>query len=344
MNAQNYQENKKFIESVPLFQILTSIQKETLLGSLSALKFRAKERIVNEGDPGDLFYLIKEGSVMCMKNGKEIREMGRGDFFGEQALLYNSVRTASIIAITDVKCVAIGRDRLTKVLGTHLQQIIYQNSKRMALDRSEVLCKLDSEQSARLIANLRVESYSKGKIVIPARFSKGAKLFVVLKGKLKYKTGAVIGEVFSCLGDKEIVQNSDETYEDEVISEFDSDIAEISRQQFEECIGGHFEQATANNEVLIALRRVQVLRGLSQEKLQTLIGVLRIQDFESGDVIIEQNTPGEAFYIIKSGRVDVVRDGISVRTITKLDYFGERSVLFNENRTATVIANTPVVC
>ena len=344
VNAQNYQENKRFIESVPLFQILTSIQKESLLGSLSTLKFRGKERIVNEGDPGDLFYLIKEGSVMCIQGGKELREMNRGDFFGEQALLYNSVRTASIVAITDVKCVAIGRDRLSKVLGTQLQQIIYQNSKRMALDRSEVLNKLDAEQSARLLANLRVETYAKGKVLVAAGLGMGAKMMIVLKGRLKNRAGVVKGEVFSILGDREIVINGSEVYEEDLVCDGDCDIAEITRQKFEECIGGHFEQATANNEVLTALRRVQVLRGLSMDKLQMLVGVLRIQDFADGDVIVQQNSPGDSFYIIKSGRVDVIRDGTTVRTITKLDYFGERSILFNEARTATVVASGNVSC
>ncbi|OMJ75567.1 hypothetical protein SteCoe_25263 [Stentor coeruleus] len=344
VNAQNYQENKRFIESVPLFQALTSIQKETLVGSLSTLKYRAKERIVNEGDPGDLFFIIKEGSVMCSQGGKDIREMSRGEFFGEQALLYNCVRTASVVGITDVKCVALGRDRLTKVLGSQLQQIIYQNSKRMAIDRSEVLSKLDSEQISRLISLMRVETYLKGRIVIPAGFNKGAKLFILLKGKLKTRSGTIVGDVLICLGDKDIAVSSNTVYEEEIIADSDCDIAEVSRQQFEESIGGHFEQATANNEALAALKRVQVLRGLSQEKLSSLITALRIQDFENGDVIIHQNTPGESFYIIKSGRVDVIRDGASVRSITKLDYFGERSVLFNESRTATVIASGNVSC
>ena len=344
VNASNYEENKKFIESVPLFQILNNTQKESLLGSLSTLKFRSREKIVNEGDPGDLFYLIKEGTVLCLKGTKEIREMKRGDFFGEQALLYNCVRTASIAAVTDVKCVAIGRDRLTKVLGTQLQQIIYQNSKRMALDRSEVLSKLDLDQSLRLITNLRVESYSKSSIVIRAGTRKADKLLVILKGKLKNKAGITIAELFSCLGDTEIVNNTNEEYDQDYISDGDCDIAEISKHDFEECIGGRFEQVTANNEVLIALKRVQVLRSLSLEKLQALIAVLQVQDFETDSIIVEQNHPGNTFYIVKSGKVDVIRDGSIVRTITKLDYFGERSILFNETRSATVKANGNVSC
>lgn len=344
VNAQNYQENKRFIESVPLLRILTPIQKETLVGSLSTLKFRSKERIVNEGDPGDLFYIIKEGTVVCLQGGKEIREMGRGDFFGEQALLYNSVRTASIMAVSDVKCVALGRDRLTKVLGSQLQQILYQNSKRMALDKSENLSKLDSDQSSRLISLMKVDTYLKGKLVIPAGTNKGAKLFIVLKGKLKTRSGTIIGHHFTCLGDKEIVSQCPDIYEEDIIADSDCDIAEVTKPQFEECIGGHFEQATANNEALTVLKRVQVLRGLSLEKLTSLITALHIQDFPNGETIVQQNSPGETFFIIKSGKVDVMRDGVQVRSITKLDYFGERSVLFNENRTATVVASGPVSC
>ena len=89
---------------------------------------------------------------------------------------------------------------------------------------------------------------------------------------------------------------------------------------------------------------MQVLRCLSQDKLQALISALRIQDYDNGDMIIQQNTPGESFYIVKSGKVEVFRDNVALRTITKLDYFGERSILFNESRTAMVIANGVVSC
>jgi cGMP-dependent protein kinase len=44
--------------------------------------------------------------------------MHKGDFFGEQALLYNVPRTATITAVGDVKCVAISRENLNRVLGS----------------------------------------------------------------------------------------------------------------------------------------------------------------------------------------------------------------------------------
>ena len=79
----NYNENKRFIESVPLFSILTMNQREAIITSLSILKYADQQHIVNEGDPGDLFYILKEGVINCYQGGRQIRTMQRGEFFGE---------------------------------------------------------------------------------------------------------------------------------------------------------------------------------------------------------------------------------------------------------------------
>jgi cAMP-dependent protein kinase regulator len=110
VNSINYLETKTFIDSVPLLQNLTPSQREAMVSALTTHSFKNGQRIVNEGDPGDLFYLIKEGTVVCSKRGSEIRRLGRGDFFGEIALLYNSPRTATVTALGEVKCVSLGRD------------------------------------------------------------------------------------------------------------------------------------------------------------------------------------------------------------------------------------------
>ena len=344
VNAQNYEENKKFIESVPLFKILTSIQKESLLSSMFINKYTPGERIVNEGDEGDAFFVIKEGTVICEKGGKELRKMNRGDFFGDQALLYNSVRTASIIAMTEVKCISIKREKLTDALGSNLQQIIYQNSKRIALENSEILSSLSSEQAKNIIANLKVQNYERGQVLFKAGTMKSETLAFVLKGKVRMKPIGIIGQLFSCFGDKDMKLKNQEVYQEDVVCEDDCAIALISRSTVEECVGGELESATANNEALTVLKNVRILSGLSDEKLKKLISVLKIETFQDASTIVQQDTPGDTFYIVKSGKVDVLIDGNPIRNITKLDYFGERSVLFNEKRTATVVAIGEVVC
>ena len=51
--------------------------------------------------------------------------MSRGDFFGEQALLFNTPRTATITAIDVVKCLTVNRLKLGKIFGRNLLKIIY---------------------------------------------------------------------------------------------------------------------------------------------------------------------------------------------------------------------------
>ncbi|OMJ92780.1 hypothetical protein SteCoe_4414 [Stentor coeruleus] len=344
VNAQNYTENRQFIESVPLFQILTNSQKDALVGSLSTLKFRANEKVVCEGDPGDLFYLIKDGTVSCTQRGKELRQMFKGDFFGEQALLYNSVRTATITALTDLKCVAIGRERLTKVLGSQLQHIIYQNTKRISMEKSEVFRQLNPSQALKVLNAFTVQGFKKGQIVIPQGTIKGTNAYMVLKGRIVDKHNTIIAELFCSIGDRELTQDINSEVFDEVISESESTVAIITRDEFQNCIDGEFNQVATNNEAYTVLRKVHLFKNLPNDRFQALIRALEIKDFESGSVVVQQNDPGDSFFIIKQGKVDVVKDGYTIRTITKCDYFGERSVLNREPRTATVVAVGEITC
>lgn len=173
MNSMSNQENMNFINSVPIFKVLTNPQKDALVASLTTQRFEIGQNIVNEGDPGDLFYLIIDGKVSVSKQGRELREFSRGDYFGEQSLLYNLPRTATITAITHVKCVAIGRDRLKKALGAQLQSILYINSQRISLEKSSVFMKLNSCQIEDIIKQTRIETFVNNQTVISSNTEKG---------------------------------------------------------------------------------------------------------------------------------------------------------------------------
>mmetsp|Transcript_3449 Transcript_3449/g.5312 ORF Transcript_3449/g.5312 Transcript_3449/m.5312 type:complete len:871 (-) Transcript_3449:744-3356(-) len=342
LNTQNYEQNKRFIESVPLFAILTADQKEMLISSLATQKFRHDEKIVNEGDPGDLFYIIKEGAVSCQKEGTEIRQMFQGDFFGEQALLYNSPRTASIVSVGNVKLLSIGRRELTQALGSQLQQIIYLNSIRIAIEKSGVLKKLHKGQVDSILKKVEVKSFQEGELVVPASTPKAAHLYIVLKGQVR--SNGFSASKFDCIGDTEMTLKSREVFNEGIFADGEIDIATISYEDFEESIGGDFECAVSNNEAIEVLKDVQLMKGLSLSKIQEVVKVLQVEDFQNGEVIVQQNEEGDSFYIVKSGIVDVFKDGSNLRSITMNDYFGERSILFNDRRSASVVANGQVRC
>jgi cGMP-dependent protein kinase len=122
--------------------------------------------------------------VSCTQQGQEVRKLVKGDFFGEQTLLYNCPRTATVIADGDVKCLSISRDQLTDALGSNLEKVIYRNSIRMAFEQSKVFKVLEKEQIDQLIDLMNVRSYEAGEEVIPVGTLINEAVWVVVKGKL----------------------------------------------------------------------------------------------------------------------------------------------------------------
>ena len=72
--------------------------------------------------------------------------------------------------------------------------------------------------------------------------------------------------------------------------------------------------------------------------------MVSILKYKNKDIIVTQNQPGDSFFIIKSGKVEVLKNGVFIRNISKNDYFGERSLILNKPRTATVKAVGEVEC
>jgi MFS family permease len=63
---------------------------------------------------------------------------------------------------------------------------------------------------------------------------------------------------------------------------------------------------------------------------------------EAGTTVVEQGSVGDRFYMIASGEVDVIHNGLFVTTLGPGDYFGEISLLQNIDRTADCVARTDV--
>lgn len=77
------------------------------------------ETIFAEGDRGDFLYYIVEGEVEIGRKGKSLNMLGKGEIFGEMALLDESPRSATATAKGEVKAAAINQKRfLQMVAGT----------------------------------------------------------------------------------------------------------------------------------------------------------------------------------------------------------------------------------
>jgi MFS family permease len=93
----------------PIFAPLPGSTLEQLAHALEEVRAPAGEEIVRQGESGDRFYLIKEGTLDVDVDGELVQSLETGESFGEIALLRDVPRTATVKARTDVVLYALDR-------------------------------------------------------------------------------------------------------------------------------------------------------------------------------------------------------------------------------------------
>lgn len=88
--------------------------------------------------------------------------------------------------------------------------------------------------------------------------------------------------------------------------------------------------------------RIAILSSLPGNRLGDLASRMRREDVAPGKTVVIEGEPGERFYVVLSGMLEVTQAGRGTRTILRPgDYFGEVSLAMDVPRTASVRAVTP---
>jgi uncharacterized membrane protein len=103
------------LRHVPLFESLDDEAARKLCQLLESTDCKAETFLFRAGDQGDAMYLIERGKVrICVQaaDGREmmLTEFGRGDFFGEMALLLGQRRSADAIVAEDSRLAVLSRE------------------------------------------------------------------------------------------------------------------------------------------------------------------------------------------------------------------------------------------
>jgi CRP/FNR family cyclic AMP-dependent transcriptional regulator len=109
------------LKKVPIFQDLGRREFNKIESILHRRNWNADEGIINEGDPGVGMYIIVAGEVRITQVGEDggqqqLATLTGGDFFGEQALLDESPRTASAYANETCRIIGLFRPDLLELI------------------------------------------------------------------------------------------------------------------------------------------------------------------------------------------------------------------------------------
>ena len=344
-NRKNYDECLKFINTTLVISHLDDPDKSLLIQSLKIKNFKKDECILKAHEKCTVLYFVKNGLLQCVDDdGACIKTLTSGDNFGEKELLTDIDMDFNLITKSDCTCYTIGARTLKKMFGHKFRNFIFYNFMKAAFDCSKLFQTMNSLYIEQIFKFFSLVNLSKDNVAFPIGHIKSSKFVIIISGHLiNSKNGEIMGWPLDIMFEEELLSLSDEKikyalYPSPDALFFEGDTSEILK--YLRCKS--FEDVLNKNIIFENLSKIILFKSFSQLKLYKLIDLINIEKYKAGEKIIKEGTKGEKFYIVKSGQVEVYQRSIYLRTLNSMEYFGERSLLTNEVRSATVIAKNDV--
>ncbi|CXJ22035.1 CAMP-dependent protein kinase regulatory subunit, putative [Plasmodium berghei] len=171
VHKKDNKEKKKIREALNesfLFNHLNNSEMETIIDAFFDDHVEEGANIINEGDEGDLLYVIDEGEIEIYKtkdNKKEVlTTLKSKDVFGELALLYNSKRAATAKALTKCHLWALDRESFTYIIKDNIakKRQMYED----ILKHVTILKDMDPYERSKVADCLKSKTFNAGDVII----------------------------------------------------------------------------------------------------------------------------------------------------------------------------------
>lgn len=306
--------------------------------------------------------------------------LGAHDYFGEAALLKNTARGASVTAREPMVTYFLHQKKFSELFKTDKQASMPSRyAKRLAVsaeqnkdeDHKEVIPDDAVTHKSASVRHLIYMAMSENSIfadisavhlnaLIDAmwrvRVHKGQRIykmgeigkcmFVVQSGEIKVNRAEdevqkLPGQVFG-----ELAMMYESTRQETVKAAVNSTLWCIDRFRFRRIVMNVSREELQRRQAFMG--QVELLKPLTPRERTKIAEALENTHFSENEVIIQQGDEGDAMYIIAKGQVQITKTILEeekvLGTLKKGDFFGERALLKNEARAATITAMGNVQC
>lgn len=185
------------LHRAPCLRFLDMVSLDALSGRIKPMVVPgAGVEIVRQGDPGDRFYVVREGRAEVLIDGFVVSVITRGQSFGERALLRHTPRAATVRSLTSMRLLVLLRtDFLAAVVGSDQPQVrtieigtvagnveLTRDERVEHLSRAGLLSHLDSAALHALAERSVVSHWAPGESIVQ-QGEEGDRYFVLVKGK-----------------------------------------------------------------------------------------------------------------------------------------------------------------
>ena len=109
------------LRSMRIFRVLPVPALEGIAHGAGSVSCSAGTTIISQGESGDSYYAIANGTVEVTRDGRRLAQLGRGEGFGETALLRDAPRNATVTALSDTDLLTVERDPFLVALTGHAE-------------------------------------------------------------------------------------------------------------------------------------------------------------------------------------------------------------------------------
>jgi len=164
-----------------LFTNLGEQERQDCVAAFYQVKAKSGEVVIEQGDVGHNFYIVKEGTLGISVNNMHYGQLTDGQPFGDLALLYNTPRAATVKAETDVVLYALDRESYQAICQHYKGQNVGDTVD--FLKTVKTLNMLKAREFVRLAGAMEEEKHAAGSTII-LQGEKGDFFYVIRDGEV----------------------------------------------------------------------------------------------------------------------------------------------------------------
>lgn len=347
------------------FADLSPEERQLLVPYFHLQRFAAGELVFSEDEPGQTLYLIRHGGVRLSLGPITLATLGVGAVFGETDVFLGRPRTLTAQATGETEVWALSAHDLEAVVTAHpaigiklarssgirlVQLQTYLSEQR--LRHATGLGGLTAEERSQIAAQLEIQVFASGQTLY-RQGTEAEALYIIESGRVQLQRNGLLvdagpGEVLGLLAlvtekpHGETAQAQIETITWLLTRAALTELSAVHPDLLGHLSAGLRGPLSPEDEEL-AVERLQALPmfgGLDKTTLRAVAQRLLLQHVPAHAVIYSEGSPGDALYLVDSGRVEIVsslgRRGQVLARLGPGGFFGEMALLTGKPRTTGV--------
>jgi CRP-like cAMP-binding protein len=362
------------LNHIAFMQDLPEDERQAVAELLVPQRYESGEAIFRSGDVASGLYFIESGTVRLIGDGDDFSELGRGDTFGELAVLSGKPHPNSAQATAETIVWQLSPADFARLAESHpnIRSILSRNLRaRLSaadivqavgmLRRMPLFAEVSRETLDSVAARLLLRHVPSGELIFSPGDAGDAMYFVesgqveiVSEDEERRETLArlIPGDFF---GEMALMTGKSRTVTARTLAH--SNLWVLYRTDFDDLLVRHPMLTVGLSKALRDrlsqaegsfvepyLHNIALLGGLARTQLEELAERLHPQTFNSGDTIFFEGRAGDTMYFIESGQVEQsVSSSVGplvLDTLEQGDFFGEIVLLTNKPHVATAYAVT----